>query len=335
MTCQARASRTTLLLLGLFVAASARGYHFRLQVDLTAGKDSLRRPYVHSYASAELFHTDSTGTHRIYNADCIMGHGVDDLTTNYAIFTARIMNSNGYLSSTTRDLITGQDMIVEYDHCYGATVAAHFNAQNVHQRADSESACTGPPSPDVQWEKYTPVLLDLEMDGFHLSGPDPAVSFDLNADGTPDRTAWTSAGEDEAFLCMDRNGNGIIDDGRELFGSATPLISGGTDESGYSAINEMDWPVAGGNSDGMIDANDPMFERLCVWVDANRDGVSQRREIRSLEQAGVVGFKGGYKKMHKTDDFGNLFRYTSRVYMRSKDGSVTSWPSFDIIFAVP
>jgi hypothetical protein len=39
--------------------------------------------------------------------------------------------------------------------------------------------------------------------------------------------------------------------------------------------------------------------------------------------------------MHKKDDFGNLFRYTSRVYMRSKDGSVTSWPSFDVIFAVP
>ena len=227
-------------------------------------------------------------------------------------------------------------MIVEYGHCYGSTVVAHANTYNLHPRADSQSACTGPPPPSIQKpEKYTPVVLDLEMDGFHLSGPVPAVSFDLNADGTPERTAWTSVGEDEAFLCMDRNSNGVIDDGRELFGTATPLISGGVDESGYSALTEMDWPVAGGNSDGKIDASDPMFHRLCVWVDANRDGISQRREIRSLDQAGVAGFEGGYKTMHKKDDFGNLFRYSSRVYMRSQGGSVTSWPSFDVIFAVP
>lgn len=321
------------IVFGMILAADTASAHtFQKDVTLTTTKDSLNRPTIHSFAEARL--VDSNGR-MISGVECILGHAVSDLTVNYDIFTARIVNSNGYLNSTTRDYGTGQDRIVEFNHCYGASMIAHANTYNLHHRQDTESVCTGPPPPDVQFEKYTPVVLDLEMDGFHLSGPNPAVSFDLNADGTPERTAWTKAGEDEAFLCMDRNGNGVIDDGRELFGSATPLISGGTDESGYSAINEMDWPVAGGNSDGTIDANDPMFERLCVWVDANRDGVSQHREIRSLEQAGVVGFKGGYKTMHKKDDFGNLFRYTSRVYMRSPSGSVISWPSFDIIFAVP
>lgn len=323
----------TFLVLAIFAATTAPAYDFQKDITLTAGKDALNRPYIHSFAWAEL--VDNTGT-RVYEVECILGHAVSDITASYDIFTARIVNSNGYLSSTTRDLGTGEDKIVEYNHCYGATMSAHANSYNLHRRQDTESACTGPPPPEVQKpEKYTPVLLDLETDGFHLSGPDPAVTFDLNADGAPERTAWTRAGEDDAFLCMDRNGNGIIDDGRELFGSATPLISGGTDESGYSAVNEMDWPVAGGNSDGKIDANDPMFDRLCVWVDANRDGVSQRREIRSLAQAGIVGFEGGYKQMNKKDDFGNVFRYTSRVFMRSPNGGVTSWPSFDVIFAVP
>jgi hypothetical protein len=318
-------------LLGLLAADVMSAYYFRTQITLVAAKDTYKQPYVHSYAQAELF-TDNGD--RVYGVECILGHAVSDLTLDSTIFTARIVNSNGYLNSTTRDLVTQQDLTGEYSHCYGATLAAHANAYNKHQRQDSESSCIGPPPPEPP-EKYTPILLDLETDGFHLSGPDPAVSFDLNADGTPERTAWTRAGEDDAFLCMDRNGNGVIDDGRELFGSATPLISGGTDESGYSALSEMDWPVAGGNSDGKIDADDPMFDRLCVWIDANRDGISQRREIRSLDQAGVAGFEGGYKTMHKNDDFGNLFRYTSRVYMRSPGGSVTSWPSFDVIFAVP
>jgi hypothetical protein len=314
------------------IGASAEAAFFLRDVTLTAGKDSLQLPYIHSFAQAELFGSEG----RLYDVECTLGHSVSDLTANYDIFTARITNSNGYLNSTTRDLGTGQEKIVDYDHCYGASMIAHANMFNLHQRMDTLPACTPPAPPSVQKpEKYTPIILDLETDGFHLSGPNPAVSFDLNADGKPERTAWTSAGEDEAFLCMDRNGNGIIDDGRELFGSATPLMSGGTDDSGYSALTELDWPVGGGNSDGRIDAADPIFERLCVWVDANRDGISQRQEIQSLSQAGVVGFDGGYKQMNKKDDFGNRFRYTSRTYMRARDGSVTSWPSFDVIFAVP
>lgn len=148
-------------------------------------------------------------------------------------------------------------------------------------------------------------------------------------------TAWTRAGEDDAFLCMDRNGNGAIDDGSELFGSATPLLGGGTADSGYTALAELDLPDLGGNSDGQVDASDPLFDRLCAWVDRNRDGISQRKEIESLDRVGVVALEGRYKRLHKTDDYGNLFRYTSRVTMESAGNGLTSWPSFDVIFAVP
>lgn len=302
---------------------------FRKSILLDAYKDFHQYPRVHSYCSAELL--DNFGG-RLYS-NVILGHSVGDYTLQRAIFSSQA-SGNGYASSTTRDLSTGQDMLGDYDHCYGADMGAHANAYNVHEVLSSADDCMGPAPPDPPpFDKYTPVLIDLQMDGYHLSGPVPAVQFDLNADGQVDSTAWTAVGEDDAFLCMDRNGNGVIDDGKELFGSATPLMNGETMESGYYALAELDEPVTGGNGDGQVDSEDPMFERLCAWIDSNRDGVSQRREIKSLGAAGVIAFERRFKKMYRMDDFGNLFRYTSRVYMRSAGGN-TSWPTFDVIFAV-
>ena len=213
-------------------------------------------------------------------------------------------------------------------------MGAHANEFNVHEVLSAIDDCMGPEPPDPpDFDKYTPILIDLEMDGYRLSGAEPAVRFDLDADGWLDSTAWTAVGEDDAFLCMDRNGNGLIDNGRELFGSATPLTTGETTETGYYPLAELDEPETGGNRDGQVDAADPLFASLCVWIDANRDGVSQRREIKALAEVGVVAFERRFKKMYRKDDFGNVFRYTSRVHLRTAGGT-TSWPSYDVIFAV-
>lgn len=300
-------------------------------INLDAYKDLHQYPRVHSYANTEVI--NSAGG-RIYT-QIILGHSVADYNEQRTIFGSQIITESGYASSTTRDLSTGQDMLGEYSHCYGAVLSAHVNAYNLHDQVYAPDDCIGPAPPDPpEFDKYTPILIDLQMDGYHLSGPMPAVRFDLNADGLLDSTAWTAAGEDDAFLCLDRNGNGVIDDGRELFGSATPLTNGDTTESGYYALAELDEPETDGNGDGRVDAEDPMFGRLCAWIDSNRDGISQRHEIKRLAEVGVVAFERRFKKMHRMDDFGNLFRYTSRVYMQSAGGE-TSWPTYDIIFAVP
>lgn len=178
-----------------------------------------------------------------------------------------------------------------------------------------------------------PVILDLKGDGIHLSGTNPAVGFDIDADGIKDRIAWTGVAEDDAFLCMDRNHNGIIDDGTELFGYATPLISGQPAKVGYRALSELDRPDLGGNHDGKIDAMDEMFSDLHVWQDRNRDGISQANEIYTLDQVEVVALDFKYKSRHLTDAYGNVFRYESRVDMHTPSGGVVSWPSFDVIFA--
>ena len=216
-------------------------------------------------------------------------------------------------------------------------MAAHANAFNLHISDNIGPRCTvlvditPPPPPD----ENCPILLDLELNGFHLSGADPAVSFDIDADGALDPIAWTKAGEDDAFLCLDRNHNGVIDDGRELFGHATPLVSGHRARVGYRALEELDGPELGGNQDNRIDALDSMFRELCAWVDSNRDGLSQTDEIHSLDEVGVAALEYDYRPTRMWDQYGNLFRYVSRVEMRSESGELRVWPTYDVIFAEP
>ncbi|GBC77380.1 hypothetical protein HRbin08_00857 [bacterium HR08] len=95
----------------------------------------------------------------------------------------------------------------------------------------------------------SPILLDVAGDGFHLAGLSEPALFDFDANGTPLVMGWTRAGEDDAFLVLDRDGDGEITTGRELFGNATPLSSGAIAKHGFMALAEGDQ-----NGDGWIDA---------------------------------------------------------------------------------
>jgi hypothetical protein len=249
------------------------------------------------------------------------------------MYNARIASDIGYANSAASHLPA------IWGHCHGAAMGVHVNSENLHRNFTSGIDCVEPPEPLPEPEdppdENCPVILDLRQDGFHLSGPDPAVLFDIDADGVRDPIAWTRANDDDAFLCLDRNGNGVIDDGTELFGYATPLRNGQPAKVGYRALAELDSQEAGGNRDGVVDASDAKFADLCVWLDRNRDGVSQPQEISGLDPVGVAALEYQYRVTRLRDSYGNLFRYVSTVKMRSPSGALRSWPSFDVIFAEP
>jgi hypothetical protein len=127
-----------------------------------------------------------------------------------------------------------------------------------------------------------PLTLDLDGDGLEtVSAAQSGVLFDHAGDGIREGTGWVLA--DDGFMVLDRNANGTIDTGAELFGDSTPLSGGGTAADGFAALAQEDT-----NSDGVVNASDARFSDLRIWRDLNQDGNSQAGELFSLASLGIA-----------------------------------------------
>lgn len=131
-----------------------------------------------------------------------------------------------------------------------------------------------------------PLAIDLNGNGIETVGIGTTpILFDHNADGIRTGTGWVKA--NDAWLVLDRNGNGLVDSGRELFGvdtllSGTPGIDAVYASTGFQALATLN-----SNGDGLFNASDGAFNQVQLWQDLNQDGISQSTELFTLAQKNI------------------------------------------------
>ena len=118
--------------------------------------------------------------------------------------------------------------------------------------------------PDDDPETYDPMVIDLNGDGIKTIELNNTINFDLDSNGFKEATSWIS--ENDALIAIDRNNNGIIDNGSELFGNKTKsntarIYTNPNSKNGFEALSEFD-----SNNDGIIDINDEKFANLNLLV---------------------------------------------------------------------
>lgn len=243
---------------------------------------------------------------------------VDDMSS----CNGTIMGSNpSYVSTDQCDAVNDSWYTVQESSDTGGG-----GGPDVGHGTCSETICYPP-------DQGSPILFDIDNDGFHLVGTNDRVPFDLTGDGQPEMITWTRGGKGDAFLAFDRNENGRIDDGTELFGNYTPRVSTGiAAPNGYEALREFDIGTFGGNEDGRLDSADLIWRRLLLWVDRNHDGISQPNELSTLDQSGVIAMETSYIVSHRRDAHGNLFRFKGKAWVVNTAARPHSVPTYDVFF---
>lgn len=171
----------------------------------------------------------------------------------------------------------------------GSAAAAQSSTQSV--QLEFKFSFSAEITIEAEVQQSDPIVLDLDGDGIELSHHDAGAYFDILGSGTAVRTAFVTGGD--AFLALDRNGNGSIDSGKELFGDQHGA------RNGYEELRKLD-----GNGDNVINARDAAFKDLLLFVD-NGNGQTEAGELLRLSEAGIAEIGLGYAELSLRASGGN------------------------------
>jgi hypothetical protein len=207
-----------------------------------------------------------------------------------------------------------------------AVVAACSNAPDEGSTEQAICDCTQDPLPCCC---NSPIVIDVAGDGIELTSWADGVVFALRPGKPAGGRAWTHANSDDAWLVLDWNEDGVINDGGEMFGnmSPQPAPAAGQLKNGFAALAEHD------GGDQLIDDRDPVFASLRLWQDQDHDGVSQPGELHTLPELGVAGISVDYAADRVADKHGNSFRYRAAVH--GTPGSTVGMTAWDVWLTGP
>jgi len=184
-------------------------------------------------------------------------------------------------------------------------------------------------------DNHSPLVIDLNGDGFRFTGLNQTVKFDLYGFG-PIEMTWTAPGSWDAFLFRDINGDGLCNDGSELFGHGTIIAATGERAAdGFEALAQFDDPGLGGNSDGMITEDDDVWGELMLWCDRNADAASRHQETYPVSQTPFTRFTTRPAVSGQVDRHGNRLRYWGAVYADGMTPGNNRYDMVDVFFISP
>jgi len=168
--------------------------------------------------------------------------------------------------------------------------------------------------------RIDPLAIDLNGDGVRTISIDSGVLFDFNDDQMRTGTGWLDA--NDGFLVYDRNGNGVIDNGGELFGVDTRKTDGSLAKDGFDALRDLD-----SNGDGIFNVKDTKFGNVRIWQDKNSDGISQTDELKTLDELGITAINLDSQETN-IDSNGNRIAATGTVEFA--DGATSTAANLDL-----